>query len=469
MSVTPATGALRAGIDAAMDRAPVGRTHRRIVVAIGLGLFFDMYEIFLSGSISVALGKSFEVSEGQVKLLLASAFIGMFLGAVLLGRLADRLGRRRAFMLTLIWYSVWSLIAAFSPSAWFLVFARFMAGIGVGAEYPVADAYLSDTLPKDHRGRLASWAYTFSFVAVPVVGFLGVWLNEGLVFGVDGWRWLLGLGGVGAFAVLLMRRSLPESPRWLASVGRTDQARRELARFTDEAPDAAAQTPAGEPEVQPRPVAPSTGTSALAGSAGSLSLLRRPLYAKRFSMLVVFHLLQTFGYYGFGTLAALTLVARGQDVTHSLLYTALSFLGYPIGSLLSTPLLKVIERKYLVMGSVVALAVSGFLFATVTPAWLIIVFGFLTTAISNVFSNAYHVYQAEIFPTQLRATAVGWTYSLSRLSSGALPFILLPVLTGHGASAMFLVVSAALAVVVIVVGVLGPRTTRRSLDEINPV
>ena len=120
-------------------------------------------------------------------------------------------------------------------------------------------------------------------------------------------------------------------------------------------------------------------------------------------MLAVFHVFQSFGSYGFGTLAALVLVSRGYDVTSSLLYTALSYLGYPVGSVLAIALLRWFERKYLVMGAIAALAGFGLLFATVENTVLIVAFGFLTTATSNVFSNVYHVYQAEIFPTDVRA------------------------------------------------------------------
>ncbi len=186
-------------------------------------------------------------------------------------------------------------------------------------------------------------------------------------------------------------------------------------------------------------------------------------------MLTVFHLFQPFGYYGFGTMAGLVLVSRGYDVTSSLLFTALSFVGYPIGSALSIPLLKLFERKYLVVASVTAMALCGIVFAVVSNPALIVLFGFLTTAASNVFSNIYHVYQAEIFPSDVRATAVGWTYSVSRLSSAVLPFVLIPVLDMYGATVMFGVVLAALTLVIAVVLPLGPKTTGRSLDEINPV
>jgi putative MFS transporter len=154
-------------------------------------------------------------------------------------------------------------------------------------------------------------------------------------------------------------------------------------------------------------------------------------------MLGAFHLLQTFGYYGFGTLAVLVLASRGFTVQHSLLYTALSFLGYPIGSLLSVPLIHRVERKFLVIGSVLAMAVVGIVFATAGT-------------------------------TELRASATGWTYSLSRLATGAMPFVLLPLLGSGGPTIVFTVVAAALALVAVDVAVLGPRTSGRSVEAINP-
>jgi len=137
--------------------------------------------------------------------------------------------------------------------------------------------------------------------------------------------------------------------------------------------------------------------------------------------------------------------------------------------LISIPLLARFERKHLVLAGIAAMAVCGVAFAAVSSPALIVVFGVLTTAAANVFSNVYHVYQAEIFPSDVRATAVGWTYSLSRLSSAALPFILIPILDAYGATAMFAVVVVALMAAVCVLVPLGPRTTGRSLEEINPV
>ncbi|ALP68559.1 MFS transporter (plasmid) [Paraburkholderia caribensis] len=442
-----------------MDEMPVGSLHRFVVWVIGIGLFFDMYEIFLVSSIGVALQNEFGLDRHSLdfKLLLASAFIGMFIGSLCLGSLADRIGRRNAFAFNLIWYSAFSLLAAFSVNAQMLVICRFLTGVGVGALYPVADTFLSEILPKERRGRLAAWAYTTSYIAVPVVGFLAVWLNPLHVGAVPGWRIILALGSLGGVFMLIVRRKLPESPRWLLSQGRVKEAHDMLRRF------------AAAASVRVPPLADGSAPCMRPGLRERLAVLRQAPYSKRYTMLTIFHLLQGFGYYGFGTLAALVVKSRGFEVTDSTLFMALSFLGYPVGSLLSIPLMNWIERRTLVIVAVLGIAVFGIGFAYSSNSAMIVSFGVLTTCASNVFSNAYHVYQAEIFPARVKSTAIGTTYALSRIVSGSLPFVLLPVLTNHGAGAMFGVISVALVTVAIVVRALGPLTTRRSQDEINPV
>jgi putative MFS transporter len=443
-----------------MDSLPVGSLHRFVVAVIGIGLFFDMYEIFLVGSIGTALQGEYGIDRHSTdfKLLLASAFIGMFFGSLCLGSMADRIGRRKAFLFNLIWYSGFSLLGAFSVNAGMLVICRVLTGIGVGAIYPVADSFLSEILPKERRGRLAAWAYTLSYVAVPLVGFLAVWLNPLHVGGVAGWRVILIIGSLGAVLVLVVQHKLPESPRWLLSQGRVKEAHAMLRRFAESA------------GVTVSAIAPEATVGRKPGTLRErIALLCRPPYNKRYLMLTIFHLLQGFGYYGFGTLANTVVKSRGFDVTDGTLFVALSFLGYPVGSLLSIPLLNWIERRTLVIASILTIAAFGLCFAYSNNSALIVCFGFLTTCASNVFSNAYHVYQSEIFPASARSTAIGSTYSLSRLVSGVLPFILIPILSQYGPGAMFGSIATALLVVAVTVRTLGPLTTRRSQDEINPV
>jgi putative MFS transporter len=440
-------------IAARMDRLPVTRTHRRATVAVGLGLFFEFYEVFLAGVLSTVLVKHFHLSNALLPAVLASTFVGMFFGALLLGRMADRFGRRGAFLLNLSLYAVFSFLGALSPGVIMLMTTRFIAGIGLGAEPPLADTYLTDLLPAYRRGRYIAWAYTLAFVGVPVVGFLADGIAQGEFLGVAGWRWMFVIGAVGAGLVFLLRRGLPESPRWLASMGRNQEAD-DIVRGLE----AEAGSTAGLPE-------PTTEGSEV-DSGGLGSLFGRGL-RRRTGMMVVFQLLQALGYYGFGTLVPLVLAAKGFPVAKSLLLTSLTFLGYPIGSMLSLPLVERFERKFLVIGSVLAMAGLGLAFGYSNSIALILTFGFLYTAVSNVFSNAYHIYQAEIFPTRLRATAASGTYSLSRLATAAMPFVLVPLLHSAGPNAMFAVVACAMIVVALDVTVLGPRTTGRALENVN--
>jgi putative MFS transporter len=441
-----------------MSVLPIGRMHRKIVFAIGVGLFFDLYEIFLAGTIKPVLASTFHVPDSALAWLLGSAFFGMFVGAIAMGRLADRIGRRNAFLLNLGIYSVFSLLSAFSPNAVFLVITRFVAGFGIGAQQPLADTFLSDVLPAQHRGRLSAWAYTCSFIGVPVVGFLALALTP-VTAPIPGWRIMFVIGALGAVVILLMQRSLPESPRWLDSVGRRDEAAAALQRFIED--PAAAEAAFAAFDEEPSGTKPPLKRLPLAA-------LMKPPFGKRFGMMVVFHLFQSIGYYGFGTLAVTIQVANGATVSQSLLYTSLGYLGYPLGSLISIPLINRFERKYLLIAATIAMSIVGILYGFSLNPVFIVVFGLIYTLISNVFSNSYHIYQAEIFPTSLRATAASWTYSLSRLSSGVAPFLLLPLLAATSGAVVFLVIAVLMAIIAVDVGVLGPRTFGRSVEDIAP-
>jgi putative MFS transporter len=439
-----------------MDRLPITRTHRQATVAVGLGMFFDIYEVFLAGVLSGVLASQFHLSKAALTPVLASTFIGMFLGALVLGRAADRFGRRGAFLFNLALYSVFSLLGAFSPNAVWLMVTRFCAGLGLGAELPLADAYLTDLLPARRRGRYIAWAYTVSFIGVPFVGFLAHSLFEITVLGLAGWRWIFIIGALGSVVVFFLRRGLPESPRWLDSVGRTEEAERITARFEDEARAEGHELTDPDPGDGPA----STGTEPIRN-------LFRPPYGRRTAMMLVFHLLQTLGYYGFGTLVPVVLAAKGFPVGQSLLFTAVTYLGYPVGSALSLPIVERFERKFLIIGAAIGMALFGLAFGMSHAMTPILIFGFLYTATSNVFSNSYHIYQAEIFPTGLRSTAASGTYALSRLATAAMPFVLVPLLSSGGVGALFSVVCGAMAIVAVDVAVLGPRTTGRRLETVN--
>jgi MFS transporter, putative metabolite:H+ symporter len=440
-------------VAARLDRLPITRLHVLAILVVGLGMFFDLYEVFLAGTVSTALTADFHVGKDALKPLLGSAFVGAFLGAVVMSRIADRLGRRRAFYLTLAVYSGFSVLGAFSVNVEMLIVCRFLAGLGIGGELPLCDAYLSDLLPARVRGKLIGWAYSVGFCGVPLAGFLALNIVPHSYAGISGWRWMFVIGGAGAALCWMLRRMLPESPRWLEAVGRHDEADAVVRRFEDAV--RSGDLPAPEP--RPRAARP---------EHAPVRLLVAAPWRRRTAMLAIFQVLQVFGYYGFGTLAPLVLASKGYDIVHSLTFSSFSFIGYPVGSLLSVPLLERFERKTLIMASALGMLGFGLGFGYSHDATAIVAFGFCYTLVSNLFSNAYHVYQGELYPTRLRATGAGSAYSLSRLASAAMPYVLLPLLDHSGANAVFLFIACVMAAVVLDIGLLGPRTTGRVLEDL---
>lgn len=448
----PPTGTTVSG---RLDRLPITSVHRRATAVIGLGFFFDLFEVFLAGVLAVVLVHRFHVTKDTLPVLLSSAYIGAFLGAILVSRLGDRYGRSTAFLLTLGVYSAFSFVGAFSVSLAMLVATRFLAGIGIGAELPLGSAYLADLMPRRARGRAIAAAFTMGFLGVPAVGLLGRFLLPHHLLGLDGWRWLMVIGSLGAVITWFLRRSLPESPRWLESVGRHEEAEAIVAKLeqTAVAEHGALTTP------EPAPAPETARVPLRALFSGS--------WRRRTAMLWIFQSVQTIGYYGFGSLVPLILTAKGYSVTSSLTFTAVTYFGYPIGSALSILVMERVQRKWIVVGAAAAMIVLGLAFGTARSSASIVTLGFLYTVASNFFSNGFHAYEVELYPTQVRTTAAGTAYSLSRLTTAFMPFLLVPLLHDRGPSAVFAVIVAAMAVVIADVAILGPKTTGLSLESIN--
>ncbi|MEU5238856.1 MFS transporter [Streptomyces lydicus] len=441
---------------ARLDRLPPSRWHRRITLVVGIGAFFDLYEIFLGGVLAAVLAEQWHLGHTAKSWVIAAGFLGMFAGANVLSVLADRFGRRRMFLVNLGAYALFSLLCAFAPNLSWLLALRALSGLGLGAELVLVDTYLAEFLPRAVRGRYIAWAYTLGFVGVPVAALFGARLVAAhQPLGVDGWRWLLVAGALGAAFIQLMRRQLPESPRWLTVQGRGEEAERIVAGLEQRV---ARETGGSLPSVPETETVPERRVP--------LGEMFRGDHRRRTVMWWIFQVLQTVGYYGFGSLAPVVLTAKGHTVTESLLYAALSFCGYPLGSALSVPLIDRIERRTLIIASALGIAGCGLAFGFADATWAIVAFGFLLTVCSNVFSNAFHVYQTEIFPTGLRSSAIGIAYSLSRLTSVVLPFVALSVLDDLGPAAVFSASAGLMLLLCLDVALLGPRTTGRSLERI---
>jgi putative MFS transporter len=334
-----------------------------------------------------------------------------------------------------------------------------IAGIGIGVELVTIDTYLSELVPKSMRGRSFAFNQGVQFAVVPIVAFISFMLVPLQPFGLDGWRWVVMIGATGALFVWFLRRELPESPRWLINQGRLDEADAVTAGI-----EAKVMADLGGKALP----APSSHSVEDLQPVGSLAEVFTPAYRSRTVMLMVFQFFQTFGFYGFAAWVP-TLIAQqtGINLHASLLYSFIIAIANPFGPLLAMSFADKFERKWQVVGAAVCIGVFGMLFSYQSTMALLILFGVLITLSNNVLSYSFHNYQAELFPARIRARAVGFTYSLSRLSAIFASFVIAFFLQTAGTKGVFGLIAVAMLIVVISIGGWGPRTLNRELEEIS--
>lgn len=456
-------------IAARVERLPLGSFHRHFIALVSLGNFFDLYDIFIVAYIGAVLQQSGFLSLSQFSVFVAAGFLGMFVGTVVFGMGSDRMGRRSAFILLLLLYSVFTFAGAFSPSADWLIALRFCAGIGIGAEIVVIDTYVTEVVPSHARGRYVAITQVAGFCAVPVAAVISRLLVP-THFLMSGWRWVMVIGASGALLTWWFRRRLPESPRWLESCGQLAEAEAVMDALEAESfSTAGGSEQEGKSRSLPTRSEPSVAALGNAHAeverASFTELWRRP-YLSRTVMLVLFQALQTIGFYGFANWAPTFLLKRGVSLFHSLEYTLLIAMVSPLGPLVAVWTSDRFERKWTIVILAVLVAGFGLGFGNAIAPAAVVAFGALLTLANHWFSAAFHAYQSELFPTRLRATGVGFTYSWSRLSA-AFTSLLIGAVLVYGVSAVFALLAAAMILVAVVVGFLGPRTNGVVLEELS--
>jgi putative MFS transporter len=450
-------------ISARLDRLPATRTIWTYVLLLSLGGFFEYYDLFFTGYIAPGLVRSHILSTTTrglfgttgIASFAAALFFGLFIGTAVFSFVADRFGRRTIFTWSLLWYTAATIVMAFQRDVFGLNLWRFIAGIGVGVELVTIDSYLSELVPRDLRGRAFAFNSTIQFAAVPVVALLAWLLVPISPLGLDGWRWVVLLGAASAIFVWWIRRRVPESPRWLAQHGRIEEAQRLMSALE------------ARVEVEIGGALPAAASAEIQPSRGSFIEIWRPPYLRRTVMLVVFNLFQTAGFYGFANWVPTLLVERGIAVTSSLQYTFVIAIAAPFGPLLAVALADKLERKWQIVLAALSIALSGLIFARMTAASLLILFGVLLTLSNNIMSYAFHAYQAELYPTRIRARAIGFVYSWSRLSVVFTSFVIGFVLARFGVSGVFTLIAGSMVVVMLSIGLFGPRTNNLTLEMIS--
>jgi putative MFS transporter len=450
-----------ASITARLDRLPSSRHVWKIIILLSLGGCFEFYDLFFTAYVAPGLtaGGMFSTTNifgfAGFATFVAALFAGLFVGTLVFGFVADKFGRRAIFTFSLLWYTVATVIMAFQYTALGIDLWRFIAGIGIGVELVTIDTYVSELTPKHLRGRAFAFNQFITFLVVPVVAYLSYLLVPTQPLGLDGWRWVVLIGSVGAVVVWWIRLSIPESPRWLIQQGRLEEADRITAAI--EAAVAAETGPL------PPPAAPVEEATA----QGSFREIWQPPYRARTVLMSFYNLFQAIGYYGFASWVPTLLIAKGIHVTQSLEYAFIIAIANPVGPLLGMLVADRIERKWQIVIAAASVGIFGILFSLPSSDILLILCGVLLTLSNNWMSFAYHSYQAELFPTRVRARAVGFVYSWSRLSVIFGSFIIAFFLKNSGVPGVFLFIAFCMLMVVLLIGIFGPRTRNLALEEIS--
>jgi MFS transporter, putative metabolite:H+ symporter len=452
-------------IIARLDRLPASRYFWRLVVLLSLGAWFEIYDISLTASISPGLIRTGVFHSGTKGLFgltdqatfAAATFLGLFIGTIGLASVADRFGRRAIFTFSLLWYAAATVVMAMQSTAVGVDFWRFIAGIGLGVEIVTIDTYITELVPKEIRGRAFAVNQFIQFTAVPFAAFLSWRLIPLEPLGMSGWRWVALVAPIGAIFVWGIRLAVPESPRWLAQRGRLEEAEKITAEM--EARVAAAELGNALPEPRPIP-------QEAAGDVRLSEIMREP-YKRRTVMLVLLNFFQAIGFFGFNNWVPALLASQGASFIKSLQYSFIIATVYPLSPLVFVSIADRIERKWQIVGAALGIAAFGLLFSRQSSAVMLITLGVLISASNNLLSFGYHAYQSELYPTRVRAKAIGFVYSFSRLSIVLSSFLIAFFLQKFGTIGVFTFIAFSMAIVVLSVGLLGPRTRGLALEEIS--
>lgn len=462
---TTASSTITSGsINARLDRLPATRYIWTLVLLLSLGGWFEFYDLFFTAYVGPGLVSSGILAEttssffgfSGLGAFVAATFAGLFIGTFAFGSLADRFGRRSVFTFSLLWYSVATVVMAFQTSAGGLNLWRLIGGIGIGIELVTIDAYVAELVPAHTRGRAFAVNQLVQFSVVPFVALLAYLLVPIAPFGLDGWRWVVLIGAAGSVFVWFIRLAVPESPRWLVQHGRLEAADRITSRIEARvAAEFSAPLPPPRPAVEP-----------IMGQQAKFAEIWRPEYRGRTIMMMVFNFFQTIGYYGFASWVPTLLVARGITITHSLLYSFIIAIANPIGPLLAMPIADRIERKWVIVFGATGIAAFGIAFSQVNGPVMLIACGVAITLCSNIMSFGFHAYQPELFPTRVRARAIGFVYSFSRVGAMFSGFLIAFCLRHFGTTGVFTLIVGCMAMAMISIGCFGPRTRGLQLEAI---
>ena len=443
-------------VNAALDEAKISPLHKRVVALIAAGYFCDVIDFSIFGALVPFIIKSGIGGAADAALIGSATIFGIALGTIGQGELSDRFGRRFIYQFNLLLFGIFTILGALSPNVTLLVICRVIAGLGLGAEQPLAFTYAGEYAPKAIRGRILA-----------IVHFIGgacVWpIGTGLVLGFSAyfaagdaasaayvWRGVWILIGVLALVVWVFRFTLPESPRYLATHGRGDEAIKVLGRLGIAGPTKPLSTDAAS-NTKSDPFSVVFSKFPVRVVAGMIC------FTAFFGIAI-----------GFTAWLPNIMAGKGFTVTKSLQYTLAMNFAVPCASLFMMYALDKFGRKITSICTFILAGVMAIIFASAeTPIELIVV-GFIMFFFVQVAGNAMQIFTSEVFPTNARASGFGWAAGIGRLATAFIMPTILWIQTGYGMTTVFACLASLLFIAAVAVTQLGPEAKQKSLDEIAP-
>jgi putative MFS transporter len=443
-------------ISGRIERLPFAHFHRHLLLMGGLGYMFDAMDAAVLAFILPVLRKTWELSSVQIGLLGSSTYIGFFFGALLAGTLGDLIGRRTVMIWALALYCAASLVSAFVNSWPPFFAARIVAGIGTGAESAIIAPYLAEFVARRFRGSFTgslAGFFSFGFVAAALLGYFIVPAHD------EGWRMVLVITALPVVMLLWWRRALPESPRWLESRGRTDEASRILDRIEADFVRRGHALAVAQPE-----------PAVASGKSGTLRENFRLLLAGRQARITIMTWIMwlsiTFSYYSFFVWIPGLLVETGMSITKSFSYSLAIYCAQVPGYFSAAWFNEKIGRQatiatYMLLGGASAL---GLAFSSSNEQ--IMLAGICMSFFMNGTYAGVYAYTAEVFPTAVRTTGAGLASAIGRVGAIVSPILVGYLYPNFGFMGVFGITTVVLLLGAAVVVLMGVPTRGRSLEEI---
>ncbi len=436
-------------VGASLDDAKISPLHRRVVALIAAGYFFDVIDFTVFGSLVPFLLKSGFATPAQTAAIGSATIFGLFIGTAGQGEFSDRFGRRFIYQFNLLLFGVFTILGALAPSVTLLIVCRFIAGVGLGAEQPLCFAYAGEYAPKRIRGRILAIIHFIGGACVwPIGTALVLLLGNTLPDADQVWRGVWLIAGIGALVVWVARFSLPESPRYLATHGRGDEAIKVLGRLGI-----------------PGPTGPLSTDAASNTKSDPFGVVFKMFPRRVIAGMICFTAF--FGVaIGLGAWLPNIMNSKGFSITKSLQYTLAMNFAVPCASLFMMYALDKFGRKITSVCTFVAAGLMAIVFANAATPFQLIAAGFVMIFFVQVAGNSMQIFASEVFPTNARASGFGWAAGVGRLATAFIMPTILWVQSGFGLMTVFVSLAVLLFIAAVSVTQLGPEARQKSLDEI---